>query len=331
MRLFIGGMATVALAGCGLVLGFEDHEPFPEGPGGAGGEGPGGDGGTTTSIGGMGGDGGIGGLGGGGGEPTVTVLLIPDRGEDAVGMYSIVDGTYLGDFVPPVTGSEPYTFSSPNNAMQGPDGRIYISDQIEDHIVCFEADGTFVNIFADAGDGLDNVRGIDFRNDELFASVSPGGGAFVARFSANGTRLADFVMDSSDPFDVLVLPGGTVMMADITAPDNVRLYDVDASSFQELTQIDFPQHIQPLQNGNFAVAGWTEVVEIEPDGDIVNTITVSQGRGVYPLEDGNWLIASNAGLEAINPFSKEIIRTARVGSGFTKIERAVLPDQSGGM
>jgi hypothetical protein len=311
--------------GCALVLGFEDHEPYPEGEGGAGAGGAGtggvvttgGAGGTTTTT--------TGGMGGVGGEPGTAVLLIADRGEDSVGIYSVEDGTYLGDFVPPVTGTEPYTFSSPNSAVQGPDGRIYVADQIEDHIVCFEADGTFHSIFADASDGLDNVRGLDFRDDILFASVSPAAGAFVARFDSSGNRQADFVADASDPFDVLVLPGGTVMMADIEDPDNVRLYDVDASSFSELLTIDFPQQIQPLGNGNYGVAAWTEVVEMEPDGDVVRTITVDQGRGIYPLENGNWLVSSTAGVEAINPFSKEVIQTPRVGSGFTKIERVVLP------
>ncbi len=308
--------------GCALVLGFEDHEPYPSD--GGGGDAPvGGMGGAPGGEGGTAGDGGMGGLGG---EPGVAVLLIPDRSEDSVGIYDITDGTYIRDFVPPLDGSEPFSFGTPNGVAQGPDGRIFVSDQLEDHIVAFQPDGTFDRIFADQSDGLDNVRGIDFRDGQLFASVSPSAGAFVARFDEVGNRLADFVSDASDPFDILFLPGGTMMMADITTPDNVRIYDVDASSFSVLTTIEFPQQIQPLDNGNYIAAGWTEAIEFEADGDVVRTLTISTGRGIYPLEGGNWLISSDDGVQAINPFSEEIVQNARVGSGFTKIERVVLPE-----
>lgn len=323
IRALVVVAGCVTAGGCGLVLGFEDHEPYPP-DGGAGGVAPGA-GGIGGAPGGMGGTGGSGGAGGSGGDPGVRVLLIPDRLELAIGMYDIVDGTYLGDFVPPLTGAEPFTFSSPNAAAQGPDGRIYVPDQLDDHIVCFEADGTFVSIFADASDGLDNVRGIDFRDGELFASVSPSAGAFVARFDLAGDRLADFVADTSDPFDVLFLPAGTMMMADIADPDNVRLYDIDASSFTELTAVDFPQQIQRLADGHFLVAAWTEVIEIEADGDIARSLTVDTGRGVYPLENGGWLISSTAGVESFDPSSMELLQAARVGTGFGKIEPAVLP------
>ena len=232
-------LVTLVLSGCSLVLGFEDKEPFPDDGGGSGGIGGAVTTGGATTQGG-GGTAGDGGMGGVGGEPGLQVLLIPDRGEDSIGMYDPMDGTYIDDFVPPLTGAEPFTFTSASSAVQGPDGRIYVSDQLEDHIVRFEADGTFESIFADASDGLDNLRGIDFRDNQLYVSVSPAGGAFVARFNLGGNRLANFIADTSDPFDILFLPGGTLMMADITEPDNVRLYDVDASSFTELAIIDFP-------------------------------------------------------------------------------------------
>ncbi len=315
-------LAALVCGGCALVLGFEDHEPFPasEGGGGAG---------ASGGTGGRGGEpqGGGGAAGGQGGEGATMVpaLLIPDRLEGSVGIYSATDGTYLRDFVPPPTGAEPFIFSAANNAVQGPDGRIYVSDQLEDHVVCFEVDGSFRSIFVDQSDGLDNLRGIDFRGGDLFLSVSPAGAPFVARFDASGSRLADFVDDGSDPFDILFLPSGTMLMADISEPDNLRLYDVDASSFVELTAIDFPQQIKLLDNGNFVVAGWSEVIEIEPDGDVVRSLVIDIGRGVHPLANGNWLISSEAGVIAVNPFSQQLVQTARVGTGFSKIERVMLP------
>lgn len=311
-------IAVAALAtGCALVLGFEDHERFPEGT--AGGGGIAGGGGTQT-------DGGGGAAEGGGGMQGVDVLLIADRLENAVGMYDPMDGTYLGDFVPPLTGTEPYELSSPNNAAQGPDGKIYVSDQLTDAIVRFHVDGSFDTIFADQSDGLDNLRGIDWRDDILYVSVSPGGGPdAVAAFDMDGTRLADFVSDQGSPFDVLFLPTRTMMFADITN-DVVKLYDVDGSSSTNLVTVDFPQQIQPLSNGNFVVTTWVSVVEFEVSGAVVRTLPFTGvTRGVYPLDNGQWLVAWDDGVQAYNPFSGALVSTARVGTGFSKIERVTLP------
>jgi hypothetical protein len=315
--LLIASFATVA--GCASVLGFEDKEPYPASDGG------GGTGGNVAG-GGMGGDAGGGGAGGSGGEPGVDVLLIADRLEDAIGMYDPMNGTYLGDFVPPLTGSEPYTMSSPNNAAQGPDGRIYVSDQLTDSILRFEADGSFESVFADQTDGLDNVRGMDWRDDLLYVAIAPSSDPdAIATFDMNGVRQPDFVTDQGSCFDVLFLPTRTMMFADIDL-DQVRLYDVDASSSTVLLSVNFPQQIQPLDNGNFVVGTWDSVVEFKADGGTLRTLLFSGAtRGVYPLDNGEWLISWDDGVEAYNPNSGQLSAQVRVGAGFTKIERVTLP------
>ncbi|MEZ4440597.1 MAG: hypothetical protein R3B72_15975 [Polyangiaceae bacterium] len=317
--LLLAGLA--ALSGCALVLGFEEHEPFPEGGGGAGASGTGG-GSSSGGAGPSAGGGGAGGEGAGG----VDVLLIPDPSTDSVGMYSPVDGTYLGDFIPPITGTEPYTFQTPHEAIQGPDGRIYVSDQLTDSIVRFEPDGSFESIFADATDGLDNVRGMDFRNDILFASHSPiAGTKAIVTFNLSGTRLADFIPDI-DAFDIFFTPANTALVANIEDPDDIRLYDVDGTNYQSLLSIDFPQQIQPLPDGDFVVAAWTDVVQFTIAGTVVRSITgLSSCSGVYPLEDGQWLISSDDGVQSINPFSMQVVDTKRVGSSYLKIEKVNLP------
>lgn len=313
------GMLGVSLGACALVLGFEDHEPFPTGQGGAS---TGGNGGGTDPG---------GGGSGGGGIDGVDVLLIPESSMDSVGMYDPMDGTYLGDFLPPPTGAEPYELTTPNNAIQGPDGRIYLSDQITDAIVRFEPDGTFESIFASSVTygGIDNVRGMQFRGNELFASVSPGAAEFndaVARFDIDGNYLGNFVEDSSDPFDVLFTSAGTMMVANIADPDDIRLYDVDGTSYMDLLDINFPQQIQPLADGSYVTAAWTEVTQFTIDGTVVRSIVgLTSCSGVYPLDDGQWLITSDDGVQSINPFSMMVIDTKRVGTAFRKIERVTLP------
>jgi hypothetical protein len=322
-------MLALSVSACALVLGFEDHQPFPDDGGGAGGTGGAGAGGTGGDA--------TGGAGGTGGQG-VDVLLITDPSTDSVGMYSPLDGTYLGDFVPPPTGAEPYDLSTPNNAIQGPDGRIYVSDQLADVILRFEADGTFESIFTEKADwpGVDNVRGMQFRDDVLFASVSPPSNGMevpaVAQFDLAGNYLGNFVEVGINPFDVLFTSAGTMLLANIEDPDDVRLYDVDGTAFSELIEINFPQQIQPLDDGTYVVAAWTDVVQIQIDGTVVRTIAgLSSCSGIYPLDDGQWLISSDAGVQSINPFSQQVIDTKRVGTSFLKIERVTLPTGAFGL
>jgi hypothetical protein len=326
-------IATLAGAsGCGAILGFEDHEPYPDD--GAGGtltssssvssSSSGAASSSTTST-------GVGGAAGGGGaapEPEVEVLLIPDSIEDAIGVYDPATGAYLGDFVPPKTGMEPWSFALPNNAVQGPDKRIYVSDQSSDAVFCFEQDGSFHGVFADDSDGLDNVRGIDFRDGELFVSLSPAGGqAVVARFSATGNRLADFINDSSDPFDIFFLDDSSMLLANVSSPDDVRRYNALGAFQATVVTTDFPQQIQQLPNGNLVAAGWDEYLEFALDGSVMRTVAVTNtkpGRGIYPLSNGFWLVASAGGVDVVNPNTEVVEQAIRATGSFHKIERAFL-------
>ena len=305
------------LVSCAAILGFEDHELLPEGEGGIGGVG--GAGGVPS--GGSGGSGGSAGAGAG-----VEVLLIPNRSDDSIGIYDVMTGTYLGDFVPPQTGNEPYEMQSANIAAQGPDGRIYVADQLADAIFLFAGDGSYTGVFADGGDGLNNVRGIDFRNDEVFACVSPTSStAFVAHFDALGMPLTNFVEDATSAFDILFLDNGTMLLANTNDPDTVRLYDVNGGAGADVLTINFPQQLQMLTETTFVVAAWSELAEAQLDGTLLRSITIDQGRGVHPLGNGFWLLSSNDGVQVIDPIAQSVVQTMRVGGGFSKIERAVLP------
>ena len=312
-------LLAAATAGCALVFGFEDHEPFPSDTqqGGMGGSGASGGRGGAMDMGGMGGDGGV-------PVEMVEVLLIPDRTEDAVGMYSPTDGAYIRDLVPPLTGNEPYALTTPQSAAQGPDGLIYLTDQIDDLVVRFNQDGSFESIVADASDGLDNVRGIDFRDGLLYVSNAPAAAPAVLTFDLQGNRLADHVTGNISPFDVLFLSNGTMMMADLVL-DAVLLFDVDGGAGQTIFVINFPQQVHTLQNGNFVVAADDEIVEFEIDGDRVRSVAMmGLNRGVIELDNGHWLVAHN-GIDVFNPFSGEIVSTSRVGGSYSKVERAMLP------
>ncbi len=264
---------------------------------------------------------------GGAGPSTVDVLLIPDSAEDAIGLYDPQDGSYLGDWLPPNQPDDPYTFSTPINAVQGLKDHIFVSDQVEDAVLEFEPDGTFVGVFADGTDGLDNIRGIDFFGTDLFVSDASG---VIARFAATGDRLPDLINDMTlDPFDILLEPSGNTLVVDIASPNRVRFYPAGSTTtFSHLLQRDFPQQLKPNPAGGYLVAtfGSGEVLEVDEVGTVGRTVLVSSARGVHPLGNGNWLVTGlDDGVRVVDPDDGSTVAQVRDGTGFRYIELVTLP------
>ena len=239
-------------------------------------------------------------------------LLIPDSTADTVGMYDVYDGTYLGDLIDGST-----IFSTPINAILGPDGNIYVSDQMEDSVFVFDASGNYLSTYADASDGLDNIRGIDFRDGHLFVTS---GDDYVAEFDGPHSRLPDFINDGSDPFDILFLDDGRALLADIQgSTDNIRLYNADGTFSYELFEVTFPEQIQvdALQPGDYLTASFSdnEIIDFELDGTKVQTTPlVTNGRGVYRLGNDNLLATYSTGVWEIEPGTGNIIEQENTGS-----------------
>ena len=266
--------------------------------------------------------------GAGAGPSTVEVLLIPDSTDDAIGLYDPQDGSYLGDWVPPNQESDPFSLSTPINAVQGLKDHIFVSDQVEDAVLEFEPDGTFVGVFADGTDGLDNIRGIDFFGTDLFVSDASG---VIARFAATGDRLPDLINDTTlDPFDILLEASGNTLVVDIADPDRVRFYPAGSTTtFSHLLQRDFPQQLKRNPAGGYLVAsfGTGEVLEVDEVGTVGRTVAIPNARGVHPLGDGHWLVtaSSGGGVRVVDPDSGGTVAQVREGSGFRFIELVTLP------
>ncbi|HUU97833.1 MAG TPA: hypothetical protein VM487_19020 [Phycisphaerae bacterium] len=238
-------------------------------------------------------------------------LLIPDSTADAVGMYDPYDGTYLGDLIPPFD-----SFSTPINAAPGPGGYIYVSDQVADSVFRFNMDGSFFDVYADATDGLNNIRGIDFRGGHVFVTS---GDDYVAEFDGPHSKVGNFIEDGSDPFDILFLEDGRSLLADIQGTsDNVRLYNYDGSLAYELFSVSFPEQIQfdGLSPGAFLNASFSDnvVTDFDLDGTIYEQTPWSSGRGVYRLGNGNLLVTDGNGVFEIEPGTGNIIEQEYAGS-----------------
>lgn len=238
-------------------------------------------------------------------------LLIPDSTADMVGMYDPFDGTYLGDLIDG-TG----LFSTPINAILGPDGNIYVSDQVADSVFVFDIAGNYLSTYADSTDGLNNIRGIDFRDDHLFVTS---GDDYVAEFDGPHSRLPDFINDGSDSFDILFLPDGTSLLADIQGTtDNIRLYNADGTLNKEIFKVSFPEQVQVDADlpGAFLNAAFSadQITDFDLDSTIVNTWFFNSGRGIYRLGNGNLLATAGDGVWEMDPLTGALIQQENTGS-----------------
>jgi hypothetical protein len=252
-------------------------------------------------------------------------LLIPDSTADTVDKYDPSDGTYIGRFcaVPQIYG----TSSTPVSAVLGPDGLVYVSDQLQDAVFRFDLDGNFLDVFADDSDGLNNIRGLDFRGNNLLVCS---GDDYVAEFTGPHQRIADFINDGSDPFDILMLPDGRALLADIAGTtDNVRLYDANGALDQVLFNINFPEQLQfdavaPGDYLNIAFSG-DQITDFDLDGTVHTQTFFNGGRGVYRLGNGNLLCTAGDGVWEVNQATGALIENKNPAASGRFIE--LLPDQ----
>ncbi|HPQ40935.1 MAG TPA: hypothetical protein PLV45_11240 [bacterium] len=247
------------------------------------------------------------------------VLLVPESTNDTIGMYDPFDGSYLGDLISGHAG-----FSTPIDAIQGPDGNIYVSDQVADSVFVFDTTGTYLYTYADSTDGLNNIRGIDFYGTDLFVTS---GDDYVARFSAPHVRETDFINDGTDPFDIYFLDDGRALLADIQGTtDNIRLYNADGSFAYQIFSVNFPEQIQKLNSGDFINAGFSANLITTFDlSTTISQVPFSGGRGVHGLGNGNLLATNGNGVHEVDPATGAILTTIVPGVSGRFIQRVELP------
>ncbi len=261
--------------------------------------------------------------------PRGQVLLIPDSNADVVAMFDPFDGTYWGDFIVDDPTGTLYDFQTPINAMQiSPGGPVLVSDQLSDAVYGFDATGNFMYVVGDATD-LNNVRGIDFRDDTVFVTS---GDDYVAMFDAPGSFAGYFIQDGTDPFDIMFVDeveSGSALLCDIQGTaDNVRHYHADGTLIGELFPISFPEQVQVdiLNPGYYLVAGYSQdsIYQFTIDGTVTDKWYLNGGRGAFRLGNGNLIVTNGTGVHEMDSSSGAIIETEYYGSG-RFIELAELP------
>ncbi|MEZ5976542.1 MAG: hypothetical protein R3E96_17360 [Planctomycetota bacterium] len=217
------------------------------------------------------------------------------------------------------TGTAPGT---PIEALQAPNGEIWISDQIADRIFRFSGDGT--TYLGESSVPLDNVRGFEIAYGYVWVSNSG------ATSGAPGDALVQLDMNLNlvavhtvvgDPFDAqaftfngvpgLLIPdiaGDDLLFFDPANPGTTTPFHLSDG----VTGIDFPEQVQVrASNGNVLAGGFTD-----PDGiyeydaatgtqlNFVDTgVLFGNGglRGVYELGNGNIMYTSGSGVHIYDP------------------------------
>jgi len=233
---------------------------------------------------------------------TTGFLLIPDTDNDTVGMFDAFDGSYLGDLI-----DGKGILKYPMNAVQGPDGDIYVSDQEANSVFVFDIAGNYLYTYADSTDGLDTPWGIDFFGGHLFVACN----GHVAEFDAPHSRLPNFIDDGSNPTDILFLSDGTCLLSDCPGTC-LRYYDAGGNSISNLFSVVFPTQIQSdsVTPGDFLVCSFAEVdiKDFTISGMIVqSTPLLSIVYGVYRLKNDNFLTSQGAGVFENAPVTGDII------------------------
>ncbi|OPL19812.1 MAG: hypothetical protein AVO35_02235 [Candidatus Aegiribacteria sp. MLS_C] len=249
--------------------------------------------------------------------PRGQVLLIPDSGADVVAMFDPYDGTYWGDFIVDDSTGTYYNFATPINAMQIYGQYILVSDQVSDAVWGFDEYGNYLYTVAD-GTYLNNVRGIDFRDDTVFVTS---GDDYVAMFDGPGSFVGYFIQDGTDPFDIMFVDeveSGSALYCDIQGTtDNVRHYYADGTLYQELFNTSFPEQVQVdiLNTGYYLVASFSDnmIYQFTIDGTITDSWSFSGGRGIFRLGNGNLLATNGTGVHELDAATGAIIETEYAG------------------
>lgn len=242
------------------------------------------------------------------------ILLIPDFTTDSIGLFDPYDGTFLRFLC------KSPTASSPKNAIQGPDGRIYVADQVADAVTMFDTLGNFLGVYADASDGLDNIRGIDFRAQHLFICNSPSSGTKgVWEFSGPHTFVRHFITYTGvDPFDIYFLPDGRCLFSDIGTSDKIALHDTNGTFIQTVVTTNFPEQIQNdrILPGAFLAAAFSsnQIIDFDLDGSIFRTFSLSGARGVYRLGNGNILATYGTNVIEMDSATGATVQVEKTGS-----------------
>jgi hypothetical protein len=278
-------------------------------------------------------------------------LLIPDSSSDSIGKYSAVDGSLIdANFIVDAASASTYDFTTVKEAIQV-GNQIWASDQVQDAVFIFDMAGNYVDKIGEDMAGnptgeMDNIRGLAYDGSVVFVANSGtnGGAPGDAIVTINPTTLivtGNFVVtnpgtgDVTDPFDVEIYQGN-LLISDIAGGTDGEGFDLVSSSGTYLSRlvssdavsgIDFPQQASAKwSDSNFLAAGFSApfgMYEYDSSGNQINYFPDTASRGVFELQNGNYLYTGGSGTFVYDVNSGD---STLVGSGSQYISFIAVPE-----
>jgi hypothetical protein len=229
------------------------------------------------------------------------MLMVPDATGDRVMLFSAADGSLINpDFIVD-TGTGPFDFSTPKDAIQV-GNEIWVDDQLTDAVFRFDLQGQYLSTISG---GLDNIRGMELVGDTVYVTNSgtnngaPGVNA-VVRFDTAGNNLGSFV-GAASPFDVVALSATELLVTGSSNNPDVTRHDLAGNLLGTWHDgaISFCEQAVRRAGGTFLIAGFTDgnIHEYDASGAEIGILFAAPGaRGVRELGNGNIMWTSGAGV-----------------------------------
>lgn len=196
--------------------------------------------------------------------------------------------------------------------------KIWIADQIADDIYIYNFDGTLHSTLQGDVVGLDNIRGLNVVNNEVWVTNAGSGNGATAnsirRLSFSGAPIGYYATVSS-PFDVLD-NGTAAFVSSFTSPSEIQILGYNGTVVGSLFSAPVLANIEQMNfnsDGNLVVATFANhaasgnnrgIYVINPTtGAILNsypTPGTSGNAGVLQLGNGNYLYSNGAGLHILD-------------------------------
>ncbi len=243
-------------------------------------------------------------------------LMIPDSGTgDRIMLFSEVDGSLIDVNWIVETGS--FVFTTPKEAkVIGKE--IWVTDQVADAIHRFDLDRNYLSSITahfNAGVVLDNMRGFGTDGTNVYVTCFHGTSAHrgIVIFSTDGTPTGFFQASptaTNSLFDVSVLAGNLLISNNTTdavqryTPAGVYLNDF-ATGIGDIQQADVLPDGTVIASSPIATPGVEGIYHYNADGSLIRYIDTEPikpafgehvPRAGWPLQDGNYLIASSTGV-----------------------------------
>ncbi len=236
------------------------------------------------------------------------MLLIPDSSGDKIWAFDPYDGSLLSNTF--IDGSG--TLSTPIRVFDSGRGTLFVSDQLEDAVFEYNYDGTLLGTVVDnANHGIDNIRGINVFNSQLYVTVYSGTyGGTIQRFELDGSAQTTWATGVDGPWDI-IFRANDALVTD-SGTENIEQFNHGGTfmgTFHDSdgdTGIDFPQQLCETSAGNVLAAGFSSpsgIYQYDAAGNQIDYWDLGSSRGVWELGNGNILFTGGTHVGVLDPSS----------------------------